>query len=870
MIINKLVFLINVKDNFFEGALPSYKLTANNLNRDFVYVISPAVSSSVIYANFQSDLMNEGVDNVKMLLADETVDELVSKTAYYYETVKNWRVWKAPIPSRALRNIAMNRAGEIGVSFSVKEIIVPESSIDNIDYFIRSDEDTMENDGVYLVEIAVYGEYRYRDVLIKSGGNVVVKRAIISTGNTSYVRYSVDGSIGIGEFEETIDEDIGVAIISQLGNHEGRITSIEEIELVRVDNELLLLDSRVEDIEVVEIPRIDGELGSLDDRVGNVENVELPAINTELLRLENVKAEKTSLIPINDELIRLDNIKAEKSEVYKKAQVYTQIETDSLLNDKVDKTTTIANISLKKNITASALINNLREATDSLKGLMSSSDKQKLDDLWAIFDNGQDESFVDTITELLAIFSDYPEGMDIIEKFAEKADKDNVYDKDTADGKFALRTIKINGKAISGDVTLLAKDVSIGEYGDFANKNVEQALGILKDKTDLIVDDGDGTKYLADDGSYKTVASGGDENVQSDWNESDNTSDSYIKNKPTIPSDIKQLADSDDLLGDKNIQSDWQQSNEEADDYIKNKPTIPTVPTISTNIESDGGSDIKTVSPKAVKTYVDNKVANTYKPSGSLSPGAISNALLVVGNLGNVYNITGSFTTTADFLEGAGQTHEAGTNIVIVANGGSYKFDVIGGFVDLSGYATESWVEGKGYKTTDNDTKNTAGTTNKGSTKLFLAGAESQGANPQTYSNDKVYIGTDNELYSNGKKVVNTDDARLSDARTPKSHTHGSISDDGKLTNNQAKASGFKFVMTDGSNVVKQVNLALSSGTSQYLREVGTWQTPPNTQPPTISTNIENDKNDNTKTASAKAVYDFIASAITEALGDDY
>ena len=52
------------------------------------------------------------------------------------------------------------------------------------------------------------------------------------------------------------------------------------------------------------------------------------------------------------------------------------------------------------------------------------------------------------------------------------------------------------------------------------------------------------------------------------------------------------------------------------------------------------------------------------------------------------------------------------------------------------------------------DTKNTAGSTNKAATKLFLIGAESQGANPQTYSNTNVYINTDNCLYSGGKKVL--------------------------------------------------------------------------------------------------------------------
>lgn len=54
---------------------------------------------------------------------------------------------------------------------------------------------------------------------------------------------------------------------------------------------------------------------------------------------------------------------------------------------------------------------------------------------------------------------------------------------------------------------------------------------------------------------------------------------------------------------------------------------------------------------------------------------------------------------------------------------------------------------------TDNDTKNTAGATDT-SSKIFLIGATSQAANPQTYSQDTAYVGTDGCLYSNGSKVV--------------------------------------------------------------------------------------------------------------------
>ncbi len=53
----------------------------------------------------------------------------------------------------------------------------------------------------------------------------------------------------------------------------------------------------------------------------------------------------------------------------------------------------------------------------------------------------------------------------------------------------------------------------------------------------------------------------------------------------------------------------------------------------------------------------------------------------------------------------------------------------------------------------DANTKTTTGTSEKAATKLFLAGATSQSSSATTYSNSKVYIGTDNSLYSNGTKV---------------------------------------------------------------------------------------------------------------------
>ena len=57
-------------------------------------------------------------------------------------------------------------------------------------------------------------------------------------------------------------------------------------------------------------------------------------------------------------------------------------------------------------------------------------------------------------------------------------------------------------------------------------------------------------------------------------------------------------------------------------------------------------------------------------------------------------------------------------------------------------YVNVPWTD------TNTDTKNTAGSTNS-SSKLFLIGATSQAANPQTYSHDTAYVGTDGCLSSN-------------------------------------------------------------------------------------------------------------------------
>ena len=85
------------------------------------------------------------------------------------------------------------------------------------------------------------------------------------------------------------------------------------------------------------------------------------------------------------------------------------------------------------------------------------------------------------------------------------------------------------------------------------------------------------------------------------------------------------------------------------------------------------------------KTQVDGIVSSVYKPAGSVAFASLPTLSSSV--LGNVYNVTDAFTTNSNFVEGSGKSYPAGTNVVVVEpTSGTYKFDVLAGFVDLSGY----------------------------------------------------------------------------------------------------------------------------------------------------------------------------------------
>lgn len=121
--------------------------------------------------------------------------------------------------------------------------------------------------------------------------------------------------------------------------------------------------------------------------------------------------------------------------------------------------------------------------------------------------------------------------------------------------------------------------------------------------------------------------------------------------------------------------------------------------------------------------------------------------------------------------------------------------------------------------TQDNDTKNTAGSTNS-SSKLFLIGATSQATNPQTYSHDTAYVNTDGHLYSNSKQVVNLSDSQALTNKTYNGYTLGAAC--AKAVTNNTSVDSLGWSSSIGATNVPTMNTiaywnGAYSGTSSNL-----------------------------------------------------
>ena len=163
---------------------------------------------------------------------------------------------------------------------------------------------------------------------------------------------------------------------------------------------------------------------------------------------------------------------------------------------------------------------------------------------------------------------------------------------------------------------------------------------------------------------------------------------------------------------------------------------------ISANAIPNATSDVNGLMTSADKTKLDGIAENANNYS---LPSATDTTLggVRVGN--NITNTDGTLSLTKkNVTDALGYTPGSSTSIV------SYMLEKDGSNIKLVGNdGSESSVE-------DNDTKNTAGSTNN-EDKLFIIGAKSQSSETQTYSRSTVYIDADGDLCSNDTKVSTID-----------------------------------------------------------------------------------------------------------------
>lgn len=119
-------------------------------------------------------------------------------------------------------------------------------------------------------------------------------------------------------------------------------------------------------------------------------------------------------------------------------------------------------------------------------------------------------------------------------------------------------------------------------------------------------------------------------------------------------------------------------------------PAFTDNPTAPTPTSGDNSTRIATTA--FVEGEIARTVSGVYRPAGSIAFAQLP--ALTAAHVGEVYDITDAFVTTADFVEGAGISYPAGTDVAIVEpSEGVYKYDAMSGMVDLSNYYTDAEVD---------------------------------------------------------------------------------------------------------------------------------------------------------------------------------
>lgn len=290
--------------------------------------------------------------------------------------------------------------------------------------------------------------------------------------------------------------------------------------------------------------------------------------------------------------------------------------------------------------------------------------------------------------------------------------------------------------------------------------------------------------------------------------------------------------------------------------YIKPASGIPASDIASGVIpDVSGKADAATtlagygITDAYTKTEVDSKVSSAYKAAGTVASVA-SLGTLDAAHEGFVYNMSASFTTTSDFVEGSGTTYPAGTNVAIVNTGTTsspvYKYDVLAGFVDISGKADKS--EMSVVDGTDANADKTTITLKSGTSATVLKSHQDI-----TGKADKVSSAT------NGHFAGLDSNGNLTDSGKSASDFQPTIDSSHKLSADLVQDGTTNKVVTESDKTAwnaKQDAIVFNTAYNASTNKAATMSDVPTV--PTISTDIDSDGTSDTKTASPKAVKTFV------------
>ena len=174
-----------------------------------------------------------------------------------------------------------------------------------------------------------------------------------------------------------------------------------------------------------------------------------------------------------------------------------------------------------------------------------------------------------------------------------------------------------------------------------------------------------------------------------------------MSNKPEIPSDTADLTNTagyqtadqvEKIVTGKGYQTAGQVETAVTGKGYQTAPQVESIVTskgYQTSAQVDAAITSKGYTTSSdVEAAIKAATTSVYKPAGSVAFSELPTP--AAANEGNVYNVTDSFTTTTSFIEGAGNKYPAGTNVVVIKSGANYLFDVLPGFIDLSGYMLDS------------------------------------------------------------------------------------------------------------------------------------------------------------------------------------